>query len=188
MLGFQDKSRDENAEVAALITLAESKGRSASETAGFATTAVLSFTLPAPSGLPAGLASPHPAEVTGTDKDLLASLSKHLKTNGPLLEVLLKKRADQVKAIDKVEALALSASPFVNRTGGVRFLGAAAKTLKLLYDADVLSEEAVIAWGQAKGAAANLDPDLDVRFLEKVKPFIDWLEEDSESEEESDEE
>lgn len=76
----------------------------------------------------------------------------------------------------------------MNRTGGVRFLGAAAQTLKLLYDADVLSEEAVVAWGQAKGAAAKLDPDLDVRFLEKAKPFITWLEEDSESEEGSDEE
>ena len=72
------------------------------------------------------------------------------------------------KAIDKIEALALSASPFVNRTGGVRFLSAAAQTLKLLYDADVFSEEAVIAWGQAKEAAVKLDPDIDVRFLEKA--------------------
>ena len=84
----------------------------------------------------------------------------------------------------------MSASPFVNRTGGVRFLSAAAQTLKLLYDADVFSEEAVIAWGQAKEAAVKLDPDIDVRFLEKAKPFINWLEEESESEseEESDEE
>jgi hypothetical protein len=189
MLGFQDKpSRDANAEVAALVKLAETKGRSSTETAGFAVTAVLSFTLPPPPGLPKGLASPHPAEVTGTDKEVLAALGKHLKTNAGLLETLLKKRTDQVKTIEKIEALALSASPFVNRTGGVRFLGAAAQTLKLLYDADVLSEEAVVAWGQAKGAAAKLDPDLDVRFLEKAKPFITWLEEDSESEEGSDEE
>jgi hypothetical protein len=188
MLGFQDKERDEAAEAESLLKLAESKGRSASETGAFATTAVLSFCIPAPAGLPAGLASPHPAEVTGTDKELLAALGKHLKTNGELLEALLKKRSDQIKAIDKIEALALSASPFVNRTGGVRFLSAAAQTLKLLYDADVFSEEAVIAWGQAKEAAVKLDPDIDVRFLEKAKPFINWLEEESESEEESDEE
>merc|ERR1712216_314734 len=101
-------------------------------------------------------------EVTGTDKELLAALGKHLKANAELLEALLKKRSDQIKAIDKIEALALSASPFVNRTGGVRFLSAAAQTLKLLYDAGVFSEEA--------------------------EPFINWLEEESESEEESDEE
>ena len=51
---------------------------------------------------------------------------------------------------------------------------------------DVLSEEAVIAWGQAKEAAAALDPDMDARFLEKAKPFIEWLQEASSSEEESD--
>lgn len=130
----------------------------------------------------------HPAEVSGTDKELLSALGKQLKTNCELLEKLLKKRADQVLAINKIEALALSAAPFMKRTGGVRFLSAGAQTLKLLYDADVLSEEAVISWGQAKEAALLHDPDMDVRFLEKVRPFINWLEEESESEEESSDE
>ena len=188
MLGFQGGARDVDAECDALAKLAESKGRSASETGAFATTAVLSFVLPAPANLPAGLPSVHPAEVSGTDKELLSALGKQLKTNCELLENLLKKRADQVLAINKIEALALSAAPFVKRTGGVRFLSAGAQTLKLLYDADVLSEEAVIAWGQAKDAALLHDPDMDVRFLEKVRPFIDWLEEESESEEESSDE
>ena len=74
----------------------------------------------------------------------------------------------------------------MKRTGGVRYLGAAGLALKVLYDEDVLSEEAVIAWGQAKEAAAALDPDMDARFLEKAKPFIEWLQEASSSEEESD--
>jgi hypothetical protein len=34
----------------------------------------------------------------------------------------------------------------------------------------------------------SLDPDMDARFFEKAKPFINWLEEASSSEEESDEE
>jgi hypothetical protein len=39
-------------------------------------------------------------------------------------------------------------------TGGVRFLGAAGTTLKLLYDMDLISEEAVVAWKLQKEAAA----------------------------------
>ena len=88
---------------------------------------------------------------------------------------------------NKVEALALSASPFSGRTGGVRFLGAAGTTLKLLYDMDLISEEAILAWKQQKeAAAAAVASDADVRFHEKAKAFIAWLEEASESEEESD--
>ena len=188
ILGMQGKSRDSEAEAAALKKLAESLGRSFAETGALATACVMSLVLPAPSGLPDGLPKVHPSEPAGTDKDLLAQLAKQLETNGEMLEMMLKKRADQILAINKVEALALSASPFVKRTGGVRYLGAAAKTLQVLYDADVLSEEAVIAWGQQKQAALSLDPDMDARFFEKAKPFISWLEEASSSEEESDEE
>ena len=185
MLGMQGNARDVKAEAEALTKLAESEGRSMPETGAAAMASVLSFVLPAPVNLPTGLPKVHPAEVSSTDKELLASLQKQLKSNCDLLEKLLKKRSDQVMAIGKVEKLALSASPFVNRTGGVRFLGAAGQTLKLLYDADIITEEAVIAWGQQKVAAAALDPEMDMRFYEKAKPFITWLEEASSSEEES---
>eukprot|EP00740_Mantoniella_antarctica_P007980 CAMPEP_0181363940 /NCGR_PEP_ID=MMETSP1106-20121128/9065_1 /TAXON_ID=81844 /ORGANISM="Mantoniella antarctica, Strain SL-175" /LENGTH=1005 /DNA_ID=CAMNT_0023478509 /DNA_START=163 /DNA_END=3180 /DNA_ORIENTATION=+ len=188
MLGMQDasKTRDAKEEVEALTKLAESKGRAMSETAAFATTSVLSFVLPAPINLPAGLPKVHPTELAGTDKELLAALQKQLKTNCDVLKKLLKKRADQVMAINKIEKLALSASPFVNRTGGVRYLGAAGQTLKLMYDMDIITEEAVTAWGQQRTAPAGLEgPDLDARFYEKAKPFITWLEEASSSEEES---
>jgi hypothetical protein len=70
----------------------------------------------------------------------------------------------------------------------VRFLGAAGQTLKLMYDMDIISEEAVMAWGQQKSAAVAEESELDTRFYEKAKPFITWLEEASSSEEESDEE
>lgn len=185
VLGLQDKTRDAKAEIETLTKLAESKGRSVAETAAFAMTSVLSFVLPAPVDLPAGLPKVHPAELVSTDKELMAALQKQLKSNSDLLEKLLKKQTDQVTAINKLEKLALSACPFVNRTGGVRFLGAAAQTLKLLYDMDIISEDAVIAWGQQKNAAMVLDPDQqDSRFYEKAKPFITWLDEASSSEEE----
>jgi hypothetical protein len=48
---------------------------------------------------------------------LLAAAGKQLKANAALLGKLLKKKSDQVAAINKVESLALSASPFSGRTG-----------------------------------------------------------------------
>ena len=147
-------------------------------------TSAMSFVLPAPNGLPADAPKIHPAEMAGTDKELLAALTKVVEANTELIESLLKKRSEQVLAIEKVEALALSASPFVNRTGGVRFLGCAGQTLKVLFDEDILSEEAIFAWRQKKTNAVAIEPDADARFLEKAKAFIAWLEEASSSEEE----
>ena len=85
-------------------------------------TSAMSFVLPAPNGLPADAPKIHPAEMAGTDKELLAALTKVVEANTELIESLLKKRSEQVLAIEKVEALALSASPFVNRTGGCAVL------------------------------------------------------------------
>lgn len=54
---------------------------------------------------------------------------------------------------------------------------------KLLYDEDVLSEEALLSWADEKEHA---DED-ERRFLKKAAPLIDWLrtaESDSEEEEE----
>jgi len=189
VLGMQDKApRDVAAEVAALSEVTEAQGRSVADAAAFALTSVLSFVLPPPLKLPEGLPKVHPAELAGTDKELLAALQKQLKANSALLLKLLKKKTDQVAALNKIEALALSASPFVGRTGGVRFLGAAGQTLKLLYDMDIISEEAFLAWSQQRRAAAAMESDSDVRFIEKTKAFIAWLEESESEEEESDEE
>jgi hypothetical protein len=66
----------------------------------------------------------------------------------------------------------------------VRFLGCAGQTLKVLFDEDILSEEAIFAWRQKKTNAVAIEPDADARFLEKAKAFIAWLEEASSSEEE----
>ena len=184
VLKMQSGGRDTAAEVATLTKLAEDKGRSLAETGAFVLTSAMSFVLPAPNGLPADAPKIHPAEMAGTDKEFLAALMKVVEANTELIESLLKKRSEQVLAIEKVEALALSASPFVNRTGGVRFLGCAGQTLKVLFDEDILSEEAIFAWRQKKTNAVAIEPDADARFLEKAKAFIAWLEEASSSEEE----
>jgi hypothetical protein len=102
------------------------------------------------------------------------------------LENVLKKMSEQVRAVSAIEALSLSANPFASRTGGARVLGIAAQVLKMLYDADILSEEALFAWANAKRKELLAESDGDARFFGKAKPFIQWLSEASD--EDSDEE
>eukprot|EP00657_Telonema_sp_P-1_P004169 TRINITY_DN19638_c0_g1_i1.p1 TRINITY_DN19638_c0_g1~~TRINITY_DN19638_c0_g1_i1.p1 ORF type:complete len:185 (-),score=79.40 TRINITY_DN19638_c0_g1_i1:46-600(-) len=54
-------------------------------------------------------------------------------------------------------------------------------TCKELYDADVLGEDAVIAWVEHKSAQS--DPEMEP-YLTAMKPFIEWLEEAEESSDE----
>ena len=65
------------------------------------------------------------------------------------------------------------------------------QVLQLLYDGDVMSEEAILSWAEEKESAEEDDK----IFLRKARPFLSWLEEadsDSDSyeseEEESEEE
>ena len=97
MLGFQDKERDEAAEAESLLKLAESKGRSASETGAFAATAVLSFCIPAPANLPAGLAQSHPAEVGARTRSSSPRSVSTSRRTASYWRTLLKKRSDQVQ-------------------------------------------------------------------------------------------
>ena len=66
-------------------------------------------------------------------------------------------------------------------------MGCAASFLKGIYDADLLSEDGIFAWANQRAKDIKNDPDADKRFFMKVKPFVQWLQEDSEDEE-SDEE
>jgi translation initiation factor 5 len=61
--------------------------------------------------------------------------------------------------------------------------------LQALYDADVLEEEAILAWAKRPPESAILAPAEDVEDMQKAaKPFIEWLENADESEEDDDEE
>jgi hypothetical protein len=58
----------------------------------------------------------------------------------------------------------------------------------MLYDVDILAEEALFAWANTKRKELLAEADADKRFFAAAKPFVQWLSEASESEEESDEE
>ncbi len=57
------------------------------------------------------------------------------------------------------------------------------QVMQLLYDSDVVSEEAILAWAEEKGSAEEDDK----VFLEKAQPFLAWLEEADSDEYESEE-
>ena len=54
------------------------------------------------------------------------------------------------------------------------------QVLQLLYDSEVISEEAILSWAEEKESAEEEDK----VFLEKARPFVAWL---AEADEESDE-
>ena len=171
--------------VTALVTkLSASSGRSAGEVASYVLASVISFALSAPSHLDG--AGVYPATIPESDKELLAAITKRVEGYSDALENVLKKMSEQVRAVSAIEALSLSANPFASRTGGARVLGIAAQVLKMLYDADILSEEALFAWANAKRKELLAESDGDARFFGKAKPFIQWLSEASD--EDSDEE
>ncbi len=65
----------------------------------------------------------------------------------------------------------------------------AAKVMQVLYDKDLLVEEAILKWyGEEEDEAVEAaSPGFSKKFRDRVKPFVDWLEEDEDdSDEESD--
>lgn len=71
---------------------------------------------------------------------------------------------------------------------GEAFQAVVTQVFSLLYDAEVVSEEAFVSWSEEKQQADEAER----RFLELAQPFLTWLEEaaeesdSDEDEEESD--
>jgi len=180
------QKRDTEDITAMVKSLSESSGRTAGEVAAYTLVAVISFALTAPTHLDG--AGVYPATIPESDKDLLKVITKHVEGYSEALENVLKKISEQVRAVNAIEALSLSAIPFTNRTGGARVLGIAAQVLKMLYDLDVFAEEALFSWANGKRKELLAESDGDARFFSKVKPFIQWLSEASDEDESSEEE
>ena len=187
VLDLEKAQKRDTDSVTALVTkLSASSGRSAGEVASYVLASVISFALSAPSHLDG--AGVYPATIPESDKELLAAITKRVEGYSDALENVLKKMSEQVRAVSAIEALSLSANPFASRTGGARVLGIAAQVLKMLYDADILSEEALFAWANAKRKELLAESDGDARFFGKAKPFIQWLSEASDEDSDEDEE
>jgi translation initiation factor eIF-2B subunit epsilon len=113
-------------------------------------------------------------------------VKKHVKRYAPLLAKFLKSEDDQVEVLLTLEEFCAEEGAFKD-CQGKHVANAFAKILHLLYDADVLSESAVLAWADEKDDAEEKD----LVFLKKAAPFVKWLREaesESEDDESSDEE
>jgi translation initiation factor eIF-2B subunit epsilon len=103
-------------------------------------------------------------------KQLLEHIKADLKRCAPLLKKYLQEHDDQIDAVYTVQEVCED-DPVVAKV----FAG----VLHQLYDVDVVSEAAVLAWAQESKSSD------DQTFLKRAAPFLEWL---AQAEEEEDEE
>jgi translation initiation factor eIF-2B subunit epsilon len=125
------------------------------------------------------------AGVPGSLRELLKRTQMQLKTWASLLQKFLKNEDDQVEVLLTLEEFCGQEGDF-EETGemGEHFVGIFPQLLQLMYELDILTEDAVLAWAEEKEHANETEK----RFLNLAAPFIEWLEEASEEESDSDEE
>jgi translation initiation factor eIF-2B subunit epsilon len=170
--------------VVELQGLKMAENRSFADLARYILTTLLGLTLPAPPDSAAENVCLYPTTAPATQTALVAGLRPRLKVWAPLLRRFLKTEDDQVEMLLTFEEFAAEEAVFIG-SGGAAFAagGAFAATLHLLYDADVLSEEAAQAWAAEKAGADEADR----RFVNLARPFFTWLEAASEASSSNDE-
>ena len=105
---------------------------------------------------------------------MLKELRGLLNEWGSLLQRFLKNEDDQVELLLTFEEYCSDDGVFSQENGmGGKCANAFCQVLQLLYDCDVISEDAILAWAEEKG---NAD-DSEKLFLEKAQPFLAWLRE-----------
>lgn len=124
--------------------------------------------------------APDTATPTGR-RDLLGRLRALLARWAPLLTRYAADDDDQVELLLTLEDYCSADAGFEGRAGP-RFVPIFAETLKLLYDADAVSERALLAWADEKAGAAPAER----AYAERAAPLIEWLR-DAESESSSEE-
>jgi translation initiation factor eIF-2B subunit epsilon len=117
---------------------------------------------------------------------LVKRLRARLAEWAPLLRRFLKSEDDQVELLLTLEEYCAGEGVFegAGEPAGPLFSAVFAQLLQQLYDADVVDEPAFEAWA---GEKAEADADERV-YLEKARPFLDWLATADEDEDEDEEE
>ncbi|KAI8815108.1 domain found in IF2B/IF5-domain-containing protein [Cladochytrium replicatum] len=127
------------------------------------------------------------------DYKAVVVLVQVLFTEQILAEKQIPKRAKLLKQFIKTEKDQKSLLGGFERLVGLSFpkelLDKAPIILKELYDADLVEEEVLIAWGQ-KASKKYVDRKVSTKIIERAAPFLKWLEEaeEEESDEEEDDE
>jgi translation initiation factor eIF-2B subunit epsilon len=167
----KDKFDPSNA-VVELQGLKMAENRTFADLARYILTSLLGLSLPSPPDASPEFVVLYPAAPLVGHGALLASVRARLRTWAPLLRRFLKTEDDQVEMLLTFEEFAAEEDVFKG-SGGAAFAttGAFAGTLHVLYDADVLTEEAALAWKEEKAGADEADK----RFAKLAQPFFDWL-------------
>lgn len=128
-----------------------------------------------------GAYAPAPAPGVAPAAAAAAAARKLVSTWAPTLAALLKTKADRMAFLRGLEGAAAAPGDHAARLGTL-----AVTVLKSLYDADVLDEEAILAWAASAKQRADSNGDKPAgALLAKVQAFITWLQE---ADEDSDEE
>ena len=103
---------------------------------------------------------------------------------GELFEKLAPRTQDAIGIVEGVERMVAENAKFagMRQGGGFRFL------LQTLYDDEVLSEGVLLLWAEKRAAGEGGETALELFNQKSTQDFLDWLNEDEESDEESGEE
>eukprot|EP00252_Welwitschia_mirabilis_P016124 TRINITY_DN3563_c0_g2_i1.p1 TRINITY_DN3563_c0_g2~~TRINITY_DN3563_c0_g2_i1.p1 ORF type:complete len:742 (-),score=186.19 TRINITY_DN3563_c0_g2_i1:165-2390(-) len=110
--------------------------------------------------------------VHGSSRELLTHTRKALSEWKNLLRHYVKSEDDEVEILLKFEEICMET--------GKEFSPIFLQVLNILYDEEIVSEDAILSWASEKEGA----DDSDKIFLHQAEPFIKWLREASEEEEE----
>jgi len=177
---LRDDTIDENVTVE-LQGLKMAENRTFADIARYVLCAMFALSMPATAKCDKQFRKLFPAEFPSDANECILRVKKHVKRYAPLLAKFLKSEDDQVEVLLTLEEFCAEEGAFKD-CQGKRVANAFAKLLHLLYDADVLSESAILAWADEKDGADEKD----LVFLKKAAPFVKWLRE-AESETEDDE-
>jgi len=180
MRALRDDTIDENVTVE-LQGLKMAENRTFADIARYVLCAMFALSMPPTAKCDKQFRKLFPTEFPSDANECVSRVKKHVKRYAPLLAKFLKSEDDQVEVLLTLEEFCAEEGAFKD-CQGKHVANAFAKILHLLYDADVLSESAVLAWADEKDDAEEKD----LVFLKKAAPFVKWLRE-AESESEDDE-
>lgn len=178
---------DQTNAVIELNALKIAEDRTFADCARYVLITILQLNLPAPTIISQQyislFAKDPPALASVAEKtSFLAMLKKRLEEWGPLLCRFLKSLDDQVEVLLTLEEFCGEEGVFSKGDHGKAYVPVFLLMLQLLYQQDIISEEAFLDWAREKEHAEEEEKML----LNLAMPFIQWLEM-ADSEEEDDE-
>lgn len=165
------------------LKIAENK--TFADCARFILTTALGLCLPPPAFVVDEYTGLYESEDLDSSKEgklsLLRRSAHQMKRWSSLLQKFLKNDDDQVEVLLTLEEFCGGEGDFEG-TGecGAFFASIFPQLLKVLYELDIIGENAILSWAEEKEFANENEK----HFLHLAQPFLDWLQEEEESSEE----